>query len=226
MARFGRLEVLQRMMKSGLVPVFHHEDLETAKKIAKAVANGGAQVLEFTNRGDFAFEIFAGLVKWCVNEIPELIIGAGSVIDQGTAALYINSGAHFIVSPSFNKEVAKTCNRRKIAYIPGCGSVTEISMAEEYGVEVCKVFPGAEIGGPEFVKNVLAPMPWSYIMPTGGVEKTKESIEKWFKAGVACVGMGSALITKDLVKKGNFGTITRNVSEVLDWIKAIRERAK
>jgi 2-dehydro-3-deoxyphosphogluconate aldolase/(4S)-4-hydroxy-2-oxoglutarate aldolase len=223
MARFRRLEVLQTMIKSGLVPVFYNQDLELAKKIAKAVADGGGRVLEFTNRGDFAYQVFSELIKWCAKETPELILGAGSVIDQGTASLYMNSGANFIVAPFFNKEVAKDCNRRKIVYIPGCGSAAEISQAEEFGAEICKIFPGAEVGGPEFVKNLLAPMPWSYIMPTGGVERTKESITKWFKAGVACVGMGSTLITKDLIEKDDFETISKNISDVLNWIREIRK---
>jgi 2-dehydro-3-deoxyphosphogluconate aldolase/(4S)-4-hydroxy-2-oxoglutarate aldolase len=223
MARFRRLEVLHAMIECGLVPVFYYQDLELIKKIARAVADGGGKVLEFTNRGDFAYQVFSELIKWCAKEIPELILGAGSVIDQGTAALYMNSGANFIVAPFFNKEVAKDCNRRKIAYIPGCGSAAEISQAEEYGAEICKIFPGAEVGGPEFVKNLLAPMSWSYIMPTGGVEKTKESITKWFKAGVVCVGMGSTLITKDLVAKGDYETISKNISEVLNWIKETRK---
>ena len=222
MARFRRLEVLHATIEGGLVPVFYHQDLETAKKIAKAVADGGAKVLEFTNRGDFAYQVFSELIKWCATKTPELILGAGSVIDQGTAALYINSGANFIVAPFFNRDVAKVCNRRKIAYIPGCGSAAEISQAEEYGVEICKIFPGAEVGGPEFVKNILGPMPWSYVMPTGGVERTKESITKWFKAGVVSVGMGSTLITKDLVAKGDFETISKNVSEVLNWVNQAR----
>lgn len=181
-------------------------------------------MLEFTNRGDFAHEVFSELIKWCEKQTPELILGAGSVIDQGTAALYMNDGANFIVAPFFNRVVAKVCNRRKITYVPGCGSAAEISHAEEYGAEICKIFPGAEVGGPEFVKNILAPMPWSYIMPTGGVERTKESITKWFQAGVACVGMGSTLITKDLTAKGDFETISKNIVEVLNWIKEARRK--
>jgi 2-dehydro-3-deoxyphosphogluconate aldolase/(4S)-4-hydroxy-2-oxoglutarate aldolase len=203
--------------------VFYQQDIEVAKKIAAAVAGGGAKVLEFTNRGDFAYQIFSQLVQWCQKETPGLILGAGSVLDPGTAALYMNSGANFIVGPVLNAEVARACNRRKIAYMPGCGSVSEISQAEEYGVEICKVFPGAEVGGPGFVKNVLAPMPWSLIMPTGGVERTRASIEKWFKAGVACVGMGSNLIAKDLVAAGDFGTISANTAEVLQWIREVRK---
>jgi len=223
MARFKRLEVLQAMVQSGLVPVFYHQDLEVAKRIAQAAAGGGAKVLEFTNRGEFAHTVFSELVQWGREEIPELILGAGSILDPGTAALYVNNGTNFIVGPVLNAEVARICNRRKIAYMPGCGSASEISQAEEYGVEICKVFPGAEVGGPGFVKNILAPMPWSFIMPTGGVERTRASIEKWFKAGVACVGMGSNLIAKELVAAGDFKAISNNTAEVLQWIKEVRK---
>jgi 2-dehydro-3-deoxyphosphogluconate aldolase/(4S)-4-hydroxy-2-oxoglutarate aldolase len=223
MAQFRRLDVLQAMVQSGLVPIFYHQDVEVAKQIAEAVTRGGAKVLEFTNRGDFAFTVFSELVQWVREKIPDLILGAGSILDPGTAALYMNHGANFIVGPVLNVEVAKVCNRRKIAYVPGCGSATEISQAEEWGVEICKVFPGAEVGGPGFVKNILAPMPLSLIMPTGGVERTRASIEKWFKAGVACVGMGSNLITKELVAAGEWDTISKNTAEVLQWIVEVRK---
>jgi 2-dehydro-3-deoxyphosphogluconate aldolase / (4S)-4-hydroxy-2-oxoglutarate aldolase len=224
MARFKRLEVLNAMIESGLVPVFYHHDLEVVMKVAGAVADGGAKLLEFTNRGDFAYQIFSELAKWGQKEIPELILGVGSVIDPGTATLYINNGANFIVGPVLNVEVAKACNRRKIPYSPGCGSASEISQAEEYGVEICKIFPGAEVGGPAFVKNILAPMPWTLIMPTGGVETTKESIEKWFKSGVACVGIGSNLISKELVAAGDFEAISQKTAQVLGWINEVRGR--
>jgi len=224
MARFGRLDVLQAMRESGLVPVFHHPDPETAKNIARAVADGGVTVLEFTNRGDFAWQVFIDLVRWCAKEIPDLILGAGSVIDPGTAALYMNNGANFIVGPVFNADVARACNRRKIPYLPGCGSAGEISLAEEHGVEICKFFPGKEAGGPGFVKNLLGPMPWTLIMPTGGVEPTRESIAAWFEAGVACVGIGSNLISKELVSAGDFAAIAEKTAEVLGWIDEARGR--
>jgi 2-dehydro-3-deoxyphosphogluconate aldolase / (4S)-4-hydroxy-2-oxoglutarate aldolase len=222
MARFKRLEVLNAMIESGLVPVFYHNDLEVVMKVARAIADGGARLLEFTNRGDFAHQIFSELAKWSQKEIPELMLGVGSVIDPGTATLYVNNGANFIVGPVLNVEVARACNRRKVPYSPGCGSASEISQAEEYGVEICKIFPGAEVGGPAFVKNILAPMPWTLIMPTGGVETTKESIEKWFKSGVACVGIGSNLISKEVVATGDFEAISRKTAQVLSWIKEVR----
>jgi 2-dehydro-3-deoxyphosphogluconate aldolase/(4S)-4-hydroxy-2-oxoglutarate aldolase len=225
MARFRRLEVLNTMVESGLVPVLYHKDLDVAKKAAKAVFAGGARVLEFTNRGDFAYQVFSGLVTWSEGEIPEVILGVGSVIDPGTAALYINCGANFVVGPVFNAEVAKICNRRKVPYLPGCGSASEISQAEEYGVEICKIFPGAEVGGPAFVKSLLAPMPWTLIMPTGGVEATRESVEAWFRAGVACVGIGSGLVSKELTETGDFGKISEKTADVLNWISDVRGRS-
>jgi 2-dehydro-3-deoxyphosphogluconate aldolase/(4S)-4-hydroxy-2-oxoglutarate aldolase len=223
--RFRRLDVLQSMVDSGLVPVFYHNDLEVAKKVALAVAQGGSRHLEFTNRGDFAFQVFSALNKWCAKEVPQLILGAGSVVDPGTAVLYINSGADFVVGPVLNADIARACNRRKIAYIPGCGSASEISQAEELGVEICKVFPGAEVGGPSFVKSMLGPMPWSLLMPTGGVDRTRESIEQWFKAGAASVGIGSNLITKEILTSGDFDTLAKNTAEVLQWIKDVRSQS-
>jgi 2-dehydro-3-deoxyphosphogluconate aldolase/(4S)-4-hydroxy-2-oxoglutarate aldolase len=223
MARFSRLKVLNTIVDTGLVPVFYNADVKVAKKVVKACADGGAKVVEFTNRGDFAPEVFKQLSQYVSQEAPEIILGVGSVIDAPTAAMYIAYGANFVVGPVLNEEVARLCNRRKIAYSPGCGSASEISYAEELGVEIVKIFPGSSVGGPDFVKAVLGPCPWTRIMPTGGVDATEESIKGWFKAGVACVGMGSKLIRKDLVAAGNWAAITTKVRQVLDWIKEARE---
>lgn len=222
MARFSRLEVLNTIVETGLVPVFYHQDVEVAKKIAEAVAAGGAGVLEFTNRGDFAPLVFTELSQYLANSNPKIILGVGSIVDAPSAALYIASGANFVVGPILNPEIARLCNRRKIAYSPGCGSASEISQAEELGVEIVKIFPGDSVGGPEFVKAILGPCPWTRIMPTGGVETTKESITAWFKAGIAAAGIGSNLIKKDWVAAGNYGAITAKTAEVLSWIREAR----
>ena len=219
MARFRRLEVLNTIVDAGLVPVFYDADLEVAKNVVKACAAGGARIVEFTNRGDFAPEVFKQLSQYVTKEAPEIILGVGSVIDEPTAAMYIAYGANFVVGPILNEAVARLCNRRKIAYSPGCGSASEISYAEELGVEIVKVFPGGSVGGPNFVKSVLGPCPWTRIMPTGGVDATQESIQTWFAAGVACVGIGSKLIRKDLVAAGKWDEITNQVRLVLAWIK-------
>ena len=225
MARYTRLEVLNTILELGLVPVFYNPDLEVAKQIVAACRAGGARVVEFTNRGDFAFQVYTALAQHGARIEPDVILGVGSIIDAPTAALYVSAGANFVVGPVLNPEVAHLCNRRKIAYSPGCGSASEISQAEELGVEIVKVFPGDSVGGPEFVKAVLGPCPWTRIMPTGGVDATEESIRAWFKAGAACVGMGSRLITKDLVAARDFDAISSKVAQVLAWIKEARAKS-
>ena len=222
MSRFKRLDVLNAIVDAGVIPIFYNADADVARKIVDACADGGARVVEFTNRGDQAHLVFADLVSHFAAERPDVILGAGSVVDAGTAALYIQCGASFIVGPTLNADVAKVCNRRKVAYSPGCGSVSEISAAEELGVEMCKLFPGSQVGGPGFVKSVLAPCPWTSIMPTGGVDATEESISSWFDAGVVCVGLGSKLITKQLVADGDFEGIAKKVTQVRRWIDEVR----
>ena len=222
MARFDRMTVLNKILESGLVPVFYHRDAEVARQIVAACAAGGAKVVEFTNRGDYAPAVFLEVAQHFAQADPSIVLGVGSVVDAPTAALYIAYGANFVVGPLLNPEVAKLCNRRKIVYSPGCGSVSEIAQAEELGVEIVKIFPGSSVGGPGFVKAALGPCPWTRMMPTGGVDATEESIKAWFDAGVACVGIGSKLITKDAVATGDWDAISRQVARVLAWIRKAR----
>lgn len=218
MARFTRIEVALKMKETGLVPVFYNADAEVCKRVVKACYNGGVRLFEFTNRGDFATLIFAELNKWAQQECPEMIMGVGSVIDEGTAAMYIALGANFIVSPLVDEATARVCNKRKIAWSPGCGTVTEIGRAHELGAEVVKIFPGSEVGGPGFVKAVKGPMPWTSIMPTGGVSPTEENLKEWFEAGVTCVGMGSKLFPKEVLANKNYAYITQKCEEALKII--------
>lgn len=223
MAKYNKMQVLSAMKETGMVPVFYHEDIETAKAVAKACHEGGVRAFEFTNRGDFAHEVFGELVKFANRELPGTIIGVGSVVDPGTAALYIQLGANFVVGPLFNPAIAPVCNRRLIPYCPGCGSVSEIGAAQELGCDLCKVFPG-DVLGPAFVKGLRAPMPWSQIMVTGGVRPTRENLEGWFKAGVTCVGMGSNLFPKDVMEAGDWGKITELCRSALEIIKEVRKK--
>jgi len=222
MARFKRLEVLNTMVGIGLVPVFFNKDLAKAKKIVEAVRRGGCRIIEFTNRGDHAFEIFSLLEVFCSKEFPDMIVGTGSVVDAPTAGMYINCGSNFIVGPVLNPEVARICNRRKVAYSPGCGSASEIGAAEELGCEIIKIFPGDSVGGPSFVKSILGPCPWTSLMPTGGAKATEDSLKSWFSAGVVCVGIGSDLITKELVGSENWLGLAEKVAETLSIIKKLR----
>jgi 2-dehydro-3-deoxyphosphogluconate aldolase/(4S)-4-hydroxy-2-oxoglutarate aldolase len=222
MARFPRLQVLNTIIETGMMPVFYHADIEVARQVARACAAGGCPLLEFTNRGDHAWEVFTALERYCAREAPELILGAGSVVDPGTASLYINCGANFVIGPCLNADVARACNRRKIPYSPGCATVSEISQAEELGCEIVKLFPGAETGGPSFVKAVKGPCPWVSIMPTGGVDATEESLKPWFDAGACCVGMGSSLFTKDLLKTKDYEGLANKVRTTMDLIGKLR----
>lgn len=222
MAKFSKLQVLNAMSETGMVPVFYHQDAEVAKQVLKACYDGGVRAFEFTNRGDFAHEVFGELVKFAAKACPDMILGVGSVVDPATAALYIQLGANFVVGPLLNPEIAKICNRRSIPYTPGCGSVSEIGFAQELGCDLCKVFPAGNVGGPSFVKNVKAPLPWSMLMVTGGVEPTEENLTAWIKAGVTCVGMGSNLFPKDVVAAGEWKKITEMSEYALSIIKKVR----
>lgn len=222
MARFTRLDVLNTIVNTGLVPVFYSPDAEVSRQVARAIQAGGCNLLEFTNRGDFAPEVFRELAQYCAAELPDMILGVGSIVDAPTAALYIAYGANFVVGPLLNPEVARLCNRRKIPYSPGCGSASEISEAEELGVEIVKVFPGDSVGGPAFVKSILGPCPWTRMMPTGGVEATRESLSAWFKAGVSAVGIGSNLIRKEYLAQRDYAALTAHTRQVLDWIHELR----
>lgn len=220
MAKFDKQAVLAKMGQTKIVPVFYHKDLDIAKQVLKACYDGGIRAFEFTNRGDFAHEIFSELVKYAATECPELALGVGSVVDAPTAALYIQSGACFVVGPLFNPDVAKVCNRRLIPYTPGCGTVSEVGAAQECGCDLCKVFPG-DVLGPKFVKGLLAPMPWSKIMVTGGVEPTEENLSSWFKAGAFCVGMGSKLFPKERIAAADWQYITAKCRECLHTAEAM-----
>ncbi len=222
MARFDKIPVMQKIGETGMVPVFYHQNAEIAKKVIKACYDGGVRAFEFTNRGDFAQEVFAECVKFAARECPELALGIGSVVDAPTAALYIQLGACFVVGPLFNPDIVPVCNRRLVPYCPGCGTVSEIGRAQELGCDLCKLFPG-DVYGPAFVKGMMAPCPWTKLMVTGGVAPTKENLTEWIKAGVYCVGMGSKLFPKEEVAAGNWQYVTDKCREALAYIAEARK---
>lgn len=222
MAQFSRIEVATAMKETGLVPLFFSNDLNLSKQVLKACYQGGARLMEFTARGDFAHEVFGELTKYAIRELPGMIMGIGSVTDADAASLYMALGANFIVTPVLREDIAIVCNRRKVLWSAGCGTLTEIAKAEELGCEIVKLFPG-EIYGPQFVKAVKGPQPWTSIMPTGGVSPTRENLAAWFEGGVTCVGMGSQLISKDILANKEFSSLEKNVKHVLQTIQSIRD---
>ncbi len=222
MAQYSRLEVAAVMKETGMVPLFFHTDVELGKKVLKACYDGGARLLEFTARGDFAFEVFGELTKYAIAELPGMIMGVGSVTDAGAASLYMQLGANFIVTPVLREDIAIVCNRRKVLWSPGCGTLTEITRAEELGCEIVKLFPG-DIYGPQFVKGIKGPQPWTSIMPTGGVSPTEENLKGWFDAGVTCVGMGSKLISKEIIENKDYAKLEQDCRKALEIIKSVRK---
>lgn len=221
MARYSRLQVARAMHDTGMVPLFYHPDVALGKKVLKACYDGGARLMEFTARGDFAFEVFSELNKYALKELPEMIMGVGSITDAGAASMFLQMGANFVVTPSLREDIAVVCNRRKVLWSPGCGSLTEINRAEELGCEIIKLFPGSTYG-PGFVKAIKGPQPWTSIMPTGGVSTEEENLRAWFEAGVTCVGMGSKLISKEILSKQDFKALENKVRETLAIIAKIR----
>ena len=222
MAQYTRLQVIEQMKESGMVPLFYHKDINVAKAVLKACYDGGARLMEFTSRGDFAFEIFNQLIKYAIKELPGMILGVGSVTDAAAASQYMLAGANFIVTPVFREDIAIVCNRRKVLWSPGCGSLTEIARAEEMGCELVKLFPGSTYG-PGFVKAIMGPQPWTSIMPTGGVSTEAENLKGWFDAGVTCVGMGSKLISKEILANESYSKLTQDVKKTLETIRELKD---
>lgn len=215
-----RMDVYQRMISTGVIPLFYNSEIETSKKLILACYEGGAKVVEFTNRGEQALEVFVELRRFIREKNIDVALGIGSIVDPQTAAVYRAYGAQFFVGPFLDENLAKWCNKQKIAYLPGCMTVKEISIAEELGAEIVKIFPG-EIAGIKLIKSVLGPMPWSKLMPTGGVTPERENITAWFAAGAVCVGLGSQLFKKELIQENNFQKISESVNQVIGWISVI-----
>lgn len=220
MAQFSRIEVFQTMERTKLVPLAYHADAETMIHIVTACYNGGARVFEFTNRGDFAHEVFSQVIKHCISHLPEMMMGVGSVTDGGAASLYLQLGANFIVTPVLREDIAIVCNRKKVMWSPGCGSLTEICRAEELGCELVKLFPG-DVYGPDMVKSIKGPQPWTSVMPTGGVTPEEDNLRAWMSAGVTCVGMGSQLISKDIVKNKSYDLLEKKVAATIELLKEL-----
>jgi len=217
-----RLDTAILMRETGVVPLYYNPDTETCKQVIRACYSGGLKIFEFTNRGDFAHEVFGALVKWAEKELPDLVLGVGSVVDAATSSLYIQLGASFIVSPLLNEEMARVCNRRKVLWMPGCATVSEISKAEELGAEVVKIYPASMLGGPAFIKAIKGPCPWSQLMPSGGVSPTLENLKSWFDAGAFCVGMGSKLITSDIIRENKYDLLQEKAAEIVQMVEKIR----
>jgi 2-dehydro-3-deoxyphosphogluconate aldolase/(4S)-4-hydroxy-2-oxoglutarate aldolase len=216
------MDILEIMEETGIVPVFYNGDAEVAKNVVRACYRGGIRTFEFTNRGERAFPVFGALVEMAAEECPELTLGIGSIVSAEDCRRFVAAGARFVVGPVFSTGVSDEAKKLNVPYIPGAATPTEIFNAWRAGAEIVKVFPGAECGGPSFVKAVLAPMPWLRLMVTGGVEPTRDNLTRWFAAGVRCVGIGSNLFPKALVEGGRWDEIAALVAETLAIVKELK----
>ncbi|MFN3402461.1 MAG: bifunctional 4-hydroxy-2-oxoglutarate aldolase/2-dehydro-3-deoxy-phosphogluconate aldolase [Cytophagaceae bacterium] len=214
----SRIETILKLKESKIIPLFYHDDEDVCLAIVDACYTAGLRAFEFTNRGKYSYDNFRKIKHAVENQYKDMALGIGSITDSATAALYMQAGADFIVSPVLNEDIIKACNRRKILCLPGCATLSEISKAEELGAEIVKLFP-AELTGPAFLTAIKAPMPWTSIMPSGGVDLTEESLTQWFKAGAYCVGMGSKLITKEIIQNKDY----KKLVDAIRWGRQIIE---
>ncbi|WP_026478417.1 bifunctional 4-hydroxy-2-oxoglutarate aldolase/2-dehydro-3-deoxy-phosphogluconate aldolase [Alkaliphilus transvaalensis] len=210
-----KINNLKRIADTGVVAVVRAENAETAKKIAKACIDGGIPGIEITFTVPGADKVIASLKETFTSD--ELILGAGTVLDSETARIAILAGAEFIVSPAFDLETAKLCNRYQVLYMPGCMTITEIVKAMEAGADVVKVFPGS-VYGPDFIKAVKGPLPQSVLMPTGGVNL--DNVGEWIKNGCIAVGVGGELTAG--AKTGNYELVTETAKAFVKKVKEVR----
>lgn len=225
MAIHSRATVLGTIRRDGVVPVFYHKDIGVTKEVARRLVSGGLSSIEFTNRGDGAVEVVAQLLSWVRDELPQLIVGVGSVSEASTAGHVIDLGANFVFAPSMSIEVAAICNSRNIPYVPGCGTVTEIQAAYRLGCDFVKLFPAESVGGPDFLRAVRAPCPWVQAVPTGGVEPTVESMRRWFDAGAPAVGIGSKLLSSQMIADRDWDGIEQKIVATVMAVAEARNEA-
>jgi 2-dehydro-3-deoxyphosphogluconate aldolase / (4S)-4-hydroxy-2-oxoglutarate aldolase len=219
---FTKQQIIDEMTRSRLVPLFTHDDPLEALDVVTAAYEGGISVFEFTNRKPNSFEVFSFLVKHR-NQFPQLALGIGTVMDPVTTEKYINAGADFIISPVLKPSMAPVCHQHNRLWIPGCATLTEIVTAKEHGAEVIKIFPGSVLG-PGFISAIMPVVPDLKLMITGGVEPTKENITGWLSVGAFCVGMGSQLFTKEILKQKDWDGLRERIRSLLQITKDFSKR--
>ena len=209
---------LELLLLSKLLPLYYHDSAEVSLKILESLYAGGVRILEYTNRGDGALANFKYLKKSVKKSMPGLMLGIGTIKNKEQAKQFIKAGADFIVCPSINVEVGKVAADAKLLWIPGCMTATEIAIAENAGSTLVKIFPG-NILGPSYISSIKDIFPKMKFMPTGGVEAEEGNLLKWFESGVVAVGMGSKLISKELIEEENYPEIEKGVKNALALVK-------
>lgn len=213
--------VTNAIIHQGILPLYYNADETVTIEILKSLYNAGIRAVEYTSRGESALSNFMKMIEIRNAEMPEMLLGIGTIKNLQQAEEYYRIGADFFISPGFVKEVAEFLFSKDLLYSPGCMTPTEIIEAENAGVTFIKLFPGNALGT-GFMNAIKDVFPNLKFMPTGGVDTTKESIESWFKAGVSAVGMGSKLVSKELMAAKDYSTIENETKKVLDIIQALK----
>ena len=213
--------ILEKLHETRLLPLFYNDDVNVSKNLIDALTSASLNVIEFTNRGTEAKNIFPELITYVENK-TEVDIGIGSIKSTEEAKLFIDLGAKFIVSPFLDEEIGKTCENNEVLWIPGCGTLSEMIRAEKIGAELIKLFPGS-VYGSKFISSVLAPCPWLKIMPTGGVTTDQDNIKNWLDAGAFCLGMGSNLFPSNLLNSSDTTDLQAHIESVIKKIRSVSE---
>jgi len=215
-------QALKALVSQKLLPLFYNESAEASIDILKALYKGGVRVVEYTNRGEKALANFTSLREAVNADMPDMLLGIGTIKNGKQASAYINAGADFIVCPAVNPEVAAITHDAGLLWIPGCMTPTEIATAENSGAGLVKIFPGNMLG-PSYVNSIRDLFPGLMFMPTGGVEAEQNNLEGWFKSGVVAVGMGSKLITKEIVDSADYSRLSADVENALSLVHTVYE---
>lgn len=218
-------KALQLLLEQKLLPLYYHESEEVSISILQALYDAGVRIVEYTNRGEAALDNFKNLRKAVDKKMPGLLLGIGTVKSKKQARKYIEAGADFIVAPSINEEVGEVVNDAELLWIPGCMTPTEIAIAENAGAELVKIFPG-DLLGPSYINSIKALFPELKFIVTGGVEAQENNLRGWFNSGVVGVGMGSKLITKDLVERENYDALKASAGKALQLVKECSQNAE
>jgi len=213
--------ILEKLHKTRLLPLFYNDDVNVSKNLIDALTSASLNVIEFTNRGADAKNIFPELITYVENK-TEVDLGIGSIKSTEEAKLFIDLGAKFIVSPFLDEEIGKTCQNNEVLWIPGCGTLSEMIRAEKIGAQLIKLFPGS-VYGSKFISSVLAPCPWLKIMPTGGVTTDQDNIKGWLDAGAFCLGMGSNLFPSNLLNSSDTTDLQAHIESVIKKINSVSE---
>ncbi|MBD1394795.1 beta/alpha barrel domain-containing protein [Mucilaginibacter glaciei] len=210
--------VLDSILTQGMLPLFFYEDADVSLEVIRTLYKAGVRVLEYTNRGKEALGNFEFISKIVKKEIPDLHLGIGTIKTEGEAERFINAGADFIVSPIIDAGVARAAERYKMLYIPGCMTPTEINLAQSQKAALIKIFP-ANILGPAFISSIRELFQGQLFMPTGGVEIEVGNISEWFRSGVCAVGMGSKLISKNVLDNRLYDQLYNDTVKALELVQ-------